>query len=125
PSKWSMFTLVAMAIATIILPLNSFALAISSIATELRAEKWMFSFQLWMAIQPVIVLSVTEAIFASMLKFWTSTLVALILTFVLSSILIPLSLWELRRLDDLKTPKGYEEWLKGVDEMARKHLRMQ
>ncbi len=45
--------------------------------------------------------------------------------FIASIIALLWGFWGLRQIDELKTPKGYEEWLQRADEIARKQLKVQ
>jgi len=127
PTKLSLWLLIIMVLATFAMPFSFLAAALYSSGTGTAGRNPHIMWWL-MVFMPLMLL--IQLVFRSVFRFGLSPyeflafgLMASLFPIVFAIPLLVLGFWYLRDVDKLKTAKGYEEWLKRTEEIARKRER--
>ncbi len=128
PTKFGLWLLIFMALATFVTPLFFFAASLFFSGVGLAGHDPLSCLTILLLVLLMPIIWLIQMFFQHGLNLSYATILAfgltpLLLALISAILLLPLGFRYLRDVDKLKTAKGYEEWLKRTEEIARKRER--
>ena len=127
PTELSLWLFAIMALATFVMPFYFLAASLYFSGAGFTGSESSLSLTIIFSVMPIALMI---GLFPTVFRFGLDPfgllafgLMLLLPAFVFAIPLLSLGFWNLRDVDKLKTARGYEEWLKKAEEIARKRER--